>query len=509
MNDFSRHKFSEILQNCHDIIRNNDKLSPEASFDEISKILFVKILNERKSREIYTRQKYLEGKVQYETNGNFISAKPYPHYLFEQVKKEYQAENVFNEYETIRIRENSFAQIIELLQIYNLSEISDDLKGIAFEKFLGKTFRGELGQFFTPRTIVDFMVACIDPKEGELICDPCCGSGGFLIKTFEYIKEKIETTSKETGEALSKRLKNLAENCIFGTDANPRMARTAKMNMIMHGDGHSGIHLHDGLLNVNGIFENRFDVILTNPPFGAKVSKNMLVTKDDRFTDEEKISEYIKKYGDTYRQALGQVNDHIGKPILDLFATGRYSAGGLSEALFVERSLNLLKPGGRLGIVLPEGILSNNNLNEFRNLIEGMAKIVFIVSLPKDAFLKSGASVKTSVIFMRKFTLAEKQRYDECVVTAEKTSMSRYFPNISETWTTKVKYKYLSKLDKQQKEQYKTAVKNTVKQMFNYDILVSSISSVGIDSDENQLPALLEQFHDYSLKHQIWESNEN
>lgn len=508
MNDFSRHKFSEILQGCHDIIRNNDKLSPEASFDEISKILFVKILNERKLHDIYTKLMFLEGKKLYEATDNTINI-PYHHFLFEQVKKEYQAENVFNEYETIRIRENSFIQIIELLQIYNLSEISDDLKGIAFEKFLGKTFRGELGQFFTPRTIVDFMVACIEPKEGELICDPCCGSGGFLIKTFEYIKDKIVNTSNITDEVLEQRLKNLAQNCIFGTDANPRMARTAKMNMIMHGDGHSGIHLHDGLLNVNGIFENRFDVILTNPPFGAKVSKSMLVTKDDRFTDEDKINEYIKKYGDKYKLALGQVNDNIGKPILDLFVTGRFCGGGLSEALFVERSLNLLKPGGRLGIVLPEGILSNNNLNEFRNLIEGMAKIVFIVSLPKDAFLKSGASVKTSVIFMKKFDFEEKQRYDKCVLIAEKECMAQYFTNITVNWNAKVKNKYFCKLDKQQKEQYKTAVKNRIRQMFNYDILISSISSVGIDSKENQLPALLDKFRTYGSNHQIWGSNDH
>lgn len=110
------------------------------------------------------------------------------------------------------------------------------------------------------------------------------------------------------------RLRNLSYNCIFGTDANPRMARTAKMNMIMHGDGHGGVHHHDGLLNVNGIWENRFDVILTNPPFGQRVSKDMKINEADRFTDQDKIKAYREHYGKEYDNALRQVNDNIGKP---------------------------------------------------------------------------------------------------------------------------------------------------------------------------------------------------
>ena len=94
--------------------------------------------------------------------------------------------------ETVRIRENSFEAIVKELEKYNLSTTSDDVKGIAFEQFLGRTFRGELGQFFTPRTVVDFMVDVLDPQEGEVICDPCCGSGGFLIKAFEYVRAQIE-----------------------------------------------------------------------------------------------------------------------------------------------------------------------------------------------------------------------------------------------------------------------------------------------------------------------------
>lgn len=100
----------------------------------------------------------------------------------------------------MQIKEASFEAIVKELEVYNLSCTADDVKGIAFEKFLGKTFRGELGQFFTPRTIVDFMVSLLDPEEGEVICDPCCGSGGFLIKAFEYVREKIENDIQKAKE---------------------------------------------------------------------------------------------------------------------------------------------------------------------------------------------------------------------------------------------------------------------------------------------------------------------
>ena len=215
------------------------------------------------------------------------------------------------------------------------------------------------------------MTNILDPNENEIVCDPTCGSGGFLIKAFEYIREKIEedirqeksklrsfiegsdydslsekdqlsinerieimqaTLNKELDTQLKgSRMYNLSHNCIYGTDANPRMARTSKMNMIMHGDGHGGVHHHDGLLNVNGIFEERFDVILTNPPFGSRIDKSQKITEADKFTDESLIKKYKIKYGEAYEKALKQVNDNIGKPLLSLYDLG--SMSGLTEIL--------------------------------------------------------------------------------------------------------------------------------------------------------------------------------
>ena len=175
---FTREEFTKTLQACHNIIRNNDKLSPEAAFDEISKLLFMKIRYERqqRGRKVFTKKEYLAQADNYEKNIRpGLKAKgidqPYMQNLFDTTKIEFKEDHLFEDNDEIKIRENSFVQILEKLENYNLSDTQDDVKGIAFEQFLGTTFRGELGQFFTPRTIVDFMTEILDPQEGEVICD--------------------------------------------------------------------------------------------------------------------------------------------------------------------------------------------------------------------------------------------------------------------------------------------------------------------------------------------------
>lgn len=276
---FTRDEFSKLLFKCHNIIRNNDKLSPEAAFDEISKILFMKIRYERMPEEytIFTLEVFKAQEANYEKNirpslKNTPKDLPYMDFWFERTKEEFAVDEIFDEHEKIRIKQGSFEAIVKELEKYNLSDTSDDVKGIAFEEFLGRTFRGELGQFFTPRTVVDYMVNVLDPQEGETVCDPCCGSGGFLIKAFEYVRAKIEAEIQKVKEEIKakyytedfgklpekkqadveatinnlfgklneelnlnnqySRIRKLSYDCIFGTDANPRMARTAKMNMI-------------------------------------------------------------------------------------------------------------------------------------------------------------------------------------------------------------------------------------------------------------------------------------
>ena len=550
---FTRDEFSKLLFKCHNIIRNNDKLSPEAAFDEISKVLFIKILFERKNTgsQIFSKSEFVRLKQDFETwnSTSFYQS------LFNETKNFFKNDNLFEPNDTIKIKEASFEAIVKELEVYNLSRTADDVKGIAFEKFLGKTFRGELGQFFTPRTIVDFMVALLDPEEGEIICDPCCGSGGFLIKAFEYVREKIENDIQKVKEQIKaqlfdekydslsdkkkedidkrvdeyftilnqeldtmqndSRLQQLSHDCIFGTDANPRMARTAKMNMIMHGDGHGGVHHHDGLLNVNGIFENRFDVILTNPPFGSRVEKSLKITEADKFTDEAKIKHYTERYGDEYAKALEQVNGNIGESVLSLYDSGKLS--GLTEVLFIERCLRLLKPGGRLGIVLPEGVLNNTNLQSVRELFEGMAKIVLITSIPQDVFMASGATVKPSLMFFKKFTADEVTQYEQAKATAYEQVTAKYAEQIAELKAfidnkenpraeVKEKKAELKALEAQIDQE----VKPIIKLLFDYQIPIAQVQKAGITTTgaecENELEALLKEYAPYRKEHKLWEA---
>lgn len=558
---FTRDEFSKLLFKCHNIIRNNDKLSPEAAFDEISKVLFIKIRYERQSDEgqIFSKERFVANRKSYEDLNKEMgisNATPFYQNLFERTKLEFANDNLFEVNDTIRIKEASFESIVKELEVYNLSRTADDVKGIAFEKFLGKTFRGELGQFFTPRTVVDFMVELLDPEEGEVICDPCCGSGGFLIKAFEYVREKIENNIQKVKEQIKaelldeeyensteadksiieelfsqyinvlnmeldtnceSRLKDLSRNCIFGTDANPRMARTAKMNMIMHGDGHSGVHHHDGLLNVNGIFENRFDVILTNPPFGSRVEKSLKITLADKETNEDKIAEYEKKYGkEIYHKAMSQINDHIGESVLSLYASGKHS--GLTEVMFIERCLRLLKPGGRLGIVLPEGVLNNPQLQSVRELFEGMAKIILITSIPQDVFMASGATVKPSLMFFKKFTAEEATQYEQANAKAYEQVTAKYAEQIAELTSfiedkknprseIKVKKAELKVLEAQIAEE----VKPIVKQLFDYQIPIAQVQKAGITTTgaecENELEELLKEYTPYRKEQKLWGTN--
>ena len=293
------------------------------------------------------------------------------------------------------------------------------------------------------------------------------------------------------------------------------MARTAKMNMIMHGDGHGGVHHHDGLLNVNGIFENRFDIILTNPPFGARVEKDLKISEVDRFTDEAKIEAYVNRYGEAYRQALRQVNDHIGKSLLSLYNID----SSLTEVLFIERCLNLLKPGGRMGIVLPEGVLNNTNLQKARDFVEGKAKILLIVSIPQDVFIASGATVKPSLLFFKKFTEEEASAYSQIQNQAQLEVATKYQKEINsikeklklrgnEAPSKEEKKIYRSKL-KALQEKIETEVKTIVKEKFDYKIPIAEIQKAGISTTgkeiENELIPLAKEFKPYRIENKLWD----
>lgn len=584
---FEKDEFAKLLHQCHSIIRNNDKLSPEAAFDEISKILFMKIMYERNRQmgKIFTKEEFLEQESHYENNIRPVNVRrnghkddiPYVAYWFDDTKNAYKADQLFEDNEVIKIRRESFLAILEKLQIYNLSKTSDDVKGVAFEKFLGTTFRGELGQFFTPRSVVEFMTEILDPQEGERVCDPCSGSGGFLINAFEYMRESIRRDLEGEKEAIksryfdeayeqadeqqkanieakvdglfselnseldldnpNSRLYQLSHNCIYGTDANPRMARVSKMNMIMHGDGHGGVHHNDGLLNINGIFEERFDVILTNPPFGSRVAKDLKLTQEDSLIDKPHYENWKDKY-ENY-ECIGnerKLEIEENKSIVDKFEVSKFST--LTEVMFIERCLNLLRKGGRMGIVLPEGVLNNSDLQKARQYFEGRAKIILITSIPQDVFMASGATVKPSLVFLKRFTETEEQLYEQAKKEAEQIIANKY--TVRKATLEAVANKKLDKLPakatneqkaerkvkqdilKAEKKQAKadlvalevqmqTETRQLIKEKLDYEIPIAEVEKAGIDSKgatiDSDLPALKAEYEQYRKSANLWENS--
>lgn len=535
---FKENEFADLLHSCHNIIRNREKLDPAAAFDEIAKILFMKVYAERHLKVDMKNNIFTLDYV--EQAENFTP--DYLKVIFEQTKTEFGKDKIFGKDEKINLRVNTIKAIIEKLEKYNLSGTSTDIKGIAFEKFLGKTFRGEIGQFFTPRPIVEFMVKMVAPKENDVICDPASGSGGFLIRFFETVREQIyesvdkeyqkqktviekekslseekkagkitkvydELQTKLDKELNGSRIWTLANRCIYGTDANDRMARTSKMNMIMHGDGHGGIHHHDGFLNVNGIFEERFDIVLTNPPFGQSVEKDDTVVDAQIELDEETVSYYRKIYGEAYANSQAKIKAAKGKPIATLFEMPKGDSIK-TELLFIERCLSLLKPGGRMGIVLPEGVYNNPSLSYVRQFAEDRAKISAIISMPQDTFVSAKAFVKTSLLFMQKFTEAESKKWlnllseklNEILAKQkkEREALEAIFKDRKASKEkkkeTKIKLKELD--DFSQSESRRLARAD-----FDYPIFMCEAERVGISStgeeDKNELPQILEEYEKF------------
>jgi type I restriction enzyme M protein len=298
------------------------------------------------------------------------------------------------------------------------------------------------------------------------------------------------------------------------------MARTSKMNMIMHGDGHGGVHHHDGFLNVNGIFEGRFDIILTNPPFGANVEPSDVIT-EEQVAVQANEDAYIREFGPLYRQAQARVRAAVGQPIATLFELPKRGEGTTrerdkrgrtgkikTEILFIERCLELLKPGGRMGIVLPEGVFNNPSLAYVREFCEDRAFIRAVVSLPQETFFSSGASVKASLLFLQKFTDKEKTRFDAeekkavaevdvkyaAEIAAETARLRAAIDDAKERRDAdgrKTAQKALADYERTMADKKAAESRTLLKTRFNYPIFMYEAEKVGItatgESDQNEL----------------------
>jgi type I restriction enzyme M protein len=374
------------FQKCHNTLWAGGRRAPTTAFDEFAKIIFVKIRDEKKGRHDGDPYDF-----QIKTHESAESVYKRINAIYLEAKE--KDPEVFTE--SLKIEPEELYTVVEHLQSISLNKTDLDTKGVAFEQFMEDFFKGKSGQFFTPREIVSFAVKIMNVKNDDLVLDPACGSGGFLLHALDDVRAQAKAYYPDDEKEQWRYWHDFAQNNLYGVEINDSIARVAKMNMIIHDDGHTNVIGHDALNDIEkmnernrGFMKNRFDIIVTNPPFGANV----------------KLSEhpYLAKY------VLGKNGN-------------RARANQKTEILFIERCLEFLKPGtGQMAIVLPDGILTNSSLQYVRDFLMERSQILAVVSLPQIAFVHFGAGVKSSLVFVRKKSEKEKSaRYKIFMAIAE------------------------------------------------------------------------------------------
>jgi len=392
------------FQRCHNLIWDGGKRDPAEAFDEMSKLMFAKIYDE-KFTKVGNYYKFQVG-----TNEKTETVASRIKEVYGEVQE--KEPGVFKE--PISIADRIIYEVVKVLQDISLTRTDLDSKGRAFEKFLGKVFRGDFGQFFTPREVVDFIVQFIDVDYKELVIDPACGSGGFLLYAIKHVIDKAQ---KEYGDEAKEVIWNFSHNNVFGIEINSRLARIAMMDMVIHEDGHTNIECDDALDDYstfdarNSIQPNKYDVVMTNPPFGSRINRD------------------IKHYFDNY--TLSRNKD--SKP----------KKSEMSEILFLERCIDLLRPpNGRLAIVLPDSAFTNKSYIPVVDFIKKETSIDAIVSLPQHTFVPFGSMAKTSILFLRKKLKNQGQtdnlvfmaQVDRIGYDANGRSDTNNLPNILSEW---------------------------------------------------------------------------
>ncbi len=374
---------SSRIRRAHYIIWAGGRRDPLMAFDEWSKLLFAKVIDERTTPTGQPRRFQVGNRETTAAVANRI------HTLFAEARR--IDASIFPPDIGINLPETKIAQVVETLQSISFTRTEVDTIGRAFEEFFGSVFRGELGQYFTMRQIARFIVALIEVGPNDYVLDPTAGSGGFLLEALLQTWHRIENDYAGQPEAQRERLKtDFALGHVYGIEIHEILARICKINLLLHHDGHTNIEgdrscldavfLNPRLNNPNSPFSR----IVGNPPFGDEVEEN-----DD---------------------------DHLGNNTLTSFriANGRTKVD--SEQVILERCIQFLEPGGRLGLVIPDGLLNNqglpSNCPQTRMLLGTTGKIEAIVSLPDYAFRKAGAQNKTSIIFYRKFTTQEQRSFN-------------------------------------------------------------------------------------------------
>lgn len=395
------------FKQAHQALWAGGELNPSEAFDELDKLIFCKIWDERKARKIgepYEFQVYDEPvpkKATDEQKAKIEAKKTEELYkrilaLYAEGKKVDQ--EVFKD--NIRLNAQKVRTVVSYLEGVNLTKTDLDAKGRAFETFMGSYFRGDFGQYFTPRPIVKFIIDVLPIEEDSKVLDTSCGSGGFLLYALDKVRRQANMIypnyeiDLDEHDRHKKYWHDFAEKKLYGIEINEQIARTAKMNMIIHDDGHTNVIASDGLLKSEVLTEtnkgfsyNSFDFIITNPPFGSAVKQ----------TEKSYLHQY--KFGNKDVSWLDTKNSAV---------QNRDSQN--TEVLFIEQDYNFLKEGGFLAIVIPDGILTNSTMQYVRDSIEEWYRIVAVVSMPQTAFTATGAGVKSSVLFLRKWSAEQTEK---------------------------------------------------------------------------------------------------
>ncbi|MBD5156939.1 MAG: N-6 DNA methylase [Butyrivibrio sp.] len=398
------------FKQAHQALWGGGELNPSEAFDELDKLIFCKIFDEKKKRgngqpydfqiikvEPKSKDKRDIEKADKETSENLLKRLIL---LYEEGKHIGERKNdteIFRE--GIKLNAAKARMVVSYLEGIDLLHTDLDSKGRAFETFMGSFFRGDFGQYFTPRNIVSFIVDSLPINENNRVLDTSCGSGGFLLHALDKVRKAardfydVKDGEEETFECHDQ-WHDFAKYNLYGIEINEQISRTAKMNMIIHDDGHTNVVTSDGLIsaedlckatNNDGFKENSFDYIITNPPFGSTVKQTE------------------KAYMHQYKLATKEI-DWLNP---NSKASERPSQS--TEVLFIEQAEKYLVDGGYLAIVVPDGILTNSSMQYVRDYISDTFRIVAVVSLPQTAFSANGAGVKSSVMFLKKYSTDKKQ----------------------------------------------------------------------------------------------------
>lgn len=375
-----------VFTRCNNYFFSNQGLTQDKRFSEILKILFCKIEDEK---DLFNEKCnfYITPDEQKESNG-LVNFRERINALFEKVKTRFKEDNIFEEKDQIILNDRCLSFAAAELQKYSLLETNVDVKGVAFETFVGANLRGEHGEFFTPREMVTMATLAIMPSINEIVCDPCCGSGGFLVMALKDVRAQYEELAqKRPNLNVDGLFREYADKFIRGIDFNPDLARVSKMNMVLNDDGHTGIFHFDSLTPfgdwppkiASKIQKGKVDIIMTNPPFGKKC-----VIDDKKILQHYKLGHKWEKDADGFWIQTTKVDD-----------------SRTPDVLFIERCIDLLKPGGRMAIVLPDGILGNDGLEYVRQFIIDTTDVVAVIDCPVESFLPS-TDTKTSLLILKK-----------------------------------------------------------------------------------------------------------